>query len=359
MEAIVTVIDPVASKRIKFLQDNAQWFEDNSPVMPQHKRREARGIDARVVHVVSEAGESAPSTPIGVNLPNAGWFREAYGSKSITIDNIIYAYDRAADQFKVSAEFYLPKAYANLQKNTELGMAIMVDMHEVLGHGSGQMELGVGDAGTALGANYAVLEESRADLFACYYIMDPHVVEIGLLPDFEAGKALYDIEITNGFFMQLTRVPAGKKTLTEAHMRNRQLNAGWVLERAEKKDATPKGPAIVRVRKDGKTYFDIRDYGRCRELFGELLREIQRIKSQGDRAAGDALVEKYGTHIDPLLHAEALERFAQFHMAPKSGFIQPEIVRDETGEVNVTYPEDFVGQMLHFSRDFGTLPDVN
>jgi dipeptidyl-peptidase-3 len=345
-EAVVTVIDPIASKRIKMLQENAQWFEDNSPVLPEHKRKNAKGVDARVVNVVIEGGDAAPRTPIGINLPNAEWFRSTHGSKSINMANIVNSYDQVSKQYKVSSEFYLPDTYKKLQDMSNIAMDILVDMHEVLGHGSGQVEPHVGDAATAIGGTFGILEEARADLFACYYIMDPYVVEIGLLPDLEAGKALYDTEITNGIMMQLTRVPAGKKTLTDTHMRDRQLIAGWVYERASK------DKSIVKVKKNGKIYFEIKDYARCRVLFGELLCEIQRIKSQGDRKAAEALVEKYGTHVDQALHKEVLKRFAKFDMPPMSGFIQPELHKDEYGEVTVTYPEDFTGQMLHYAETF-------
>lgn len=353
-ESVVTVIDPVASKRIKFLQDNAQWFEDHSPVMPQHKRKEAKGIDARVVNVVVESGDSAPCTPIGINLPNAGWFRSAYGTKSINMDNIVYSYNQVAAQYGVGEEFYLPEVYERLKKLKDNADAVMVDMHEVLGHGSGIGEPGVGDPGTALGGIYGILEEARADLFACYFILDPYVVDIGLLPDLETGKAFYDTEITNGMILQLTRVPAGKTKLSDTHLRDRQLIAKWMFEHA-----SPNG-IIKKVKKDDKTYFEITDYEKCRVLFGELLREIQRIKSQGDRKAAEAIVEKYATHIDPELHKEALERVARFKMVPNSGFIQPELQRDDkTGEVTVTYPTDFVGQMLNYSKTYSTLEDVN
>ncbi len=347
-EAVVTVIDPIASKRIKFLQNNAQWFEDNSPVMPQHKRKEAKGVDARVVNVVIESGDAAPCTPIGICLPNAEWFRSKYGSKSINMDNIIYAYDKASEQFSVGNEFYLPEVYDRIKKVNDTAHAILVDMHEVLGHGSGQVEPGVGDAATAIGGCFGILEEARADLFACYFIMDPYVVDIGLLPDLEAGKALYDIEITNGMIYQLTRVGVGKTELSDTHMRDRQLIAQWVVEHA-----IP-DKIIEKVKQDGKTYFVIKDYERCRILFGELLREIQRIKSQGDRKAAELLVEKYATHVDKDLHAEALERFSKFNMAPMSGFIQPEL-SEENGEIVVSYPTNFVNQMLHYSSKYSTL----
>jgi len=346
-EAVVTVIDPIASKRIKLLQENAQWFEDNSPVLPQHKRKNAKGVNARVVNVVIEAGDAAPRTAIGINLPNAEWFRSTHGSKSINMANIVNSYNQVSKQYKVSSEFFLPQTYENLKNMSNIAMDILVDMHEVLGHGSGLIEPHVGDAATAIGGTFGILEEARADLFACYYIMDPYVVEIGLLPDLEAGKTLYDTEITNGLMMQLNRVPIDKKTLTDTHMRDRQLIASWVYERAAK------DKSIVKVIKNKKTYFEINNYDRCRVLFGELLCEIQRIKSQGDRKACEELVEKYGTHIDHDLHKEVLNRFSKFNMPPMSGFIQPELSKDEkTGEVTVTYPVDFIGQMIHYSETF-------
>lgn len=350
-ESIVTVRDPIASKRIKFLQDNAQWFEDNSPVLPQHKRKVAKGIDARVVNVVIEAGNAAPVTPIGVNLPNAEWFRSTYGSKSINMDNIVFAYNKVSEQFNVGAEFYLPEVYARLKNVGENAHAVMVDMHEVIGHGSGQLEPGVGDAATAIGGVFGIIEECRADLVALYYVLDPHVVEIGLLPDLEAGKSLYDVEITNGLLVQLTRVPADKNTLTQTHMRDRQLIARWVFDHAD--------GAVSKIQKDDKTFFIIHDYEKCRDLFGQLLREIQRIKSQGDRKAAEELVEKYATHIDPEMHKEAIERYVKFKMAPASCFIQPKLERNDAGEVTVSYPEDFIAQMLHYSEVYSVLPDIN
>lgn len=367
-ECILMVTDPEASKRIKLLQKNAQWFEDNSPVMPEHRRTIAKGIDARVVHVVVESGDAAPITPIGVNLPNAEWFRTKYGSKSVNLDNIVYSYDRTADIFKVTKEFYLPETYERLAKMVETANAIMVDMHEVLGHGSGQLEPGVGDASTAIGAVYSVLEETRADLFACYFIMDPYVVQIGLLPDLQAGQVLYDIEITNGLILQLTRVklPEGgyirnssgevinRIKLSQTHMRDRQLLASWMFEHGSIDGS------IVRSKQNEKTYFKINNYEKCRELFGELLREIQRIKSQGDRIAGEELVAKYGTWIDPDLHEEAIQRFTKYNMAPFSAFIQPELRRDDsTGDVEITYPTNFMNQMLHYADTYTTLPDFN
>lgn len=352
-ECVVTVMDPVASKRIKFLQDNAQWFEDNSPVLPQHRRKVAKGVDARVVNVVIESGDSAPCTPIGINLPNADWFRSTHGSKSINMDNIVHSYNKVAEQYQIGAEFYLPETYKRLALCKDTADAVMVDMHEVLGHGSGQIEPGVGDAATAIGGVYGILEETRADLFACYFILDQHIVDIGLLKDLDAGRAFYDTEITNGMILQLTRVPAGKTVLTDTHMRNRQLIASWMYEHGSKNGS------IVKVSQNDKTYFRINDYDKCRVLFGELLQEVQRIKSTGDRNAGEALVEKYATHIDKELHAEALHRFSQFKMAPQSAFIQPELIKDSQGEVTVSYPTDFVNQMLHYSDKYSTLEDVN
>lgn len=396
-ESIVMVTDPEATQRIKLLQNNAQWFEDHSPVLPQHRRKVAKGVDARVVNVVVESGDAAPTTPIGVNLPNAEWFRTKYGSKSVNLANIVYAYDRVSDLFSVTEEFYLPETYARLSKLTETSMAVMVDMHEVLGHGSGQMEPGVGDASTALGAVYNVLEEARADLFACYFILDPYVVQIGLLQDLSAGEVLYDIEITNGLLMQLSKVklPEGgyirdsanevtnKIKLSQPHMRDRQLIASWVFEHGladgsiecvsvSQDVKTPKKSLKTKSLKrknsqslslkskisqslNSKTYFKINNYERCRELFGELLREIQRIKSQGDRVAGEKLVEQYGTWIDPDLHEEAVARFAQYDMAPFSAFIQPELTKDEKGDINVTYSNNFMGQMLHYADVYSTL----
>lgn len=350
-ECVVTVCDPIASKRIEYLRDNAQYFEDNSPVMPQHKRAVAKGIDARVVNVVCECGDAAPCTPIGVNLPNAEWFRSTHGSKSINMANICHAYDESTKEFQVGNEFYLPHVYELIKGSPNAG-DIFTDMHEVLGHGSGQLEPNVSEGG-ALGGLYGILEEARADLFGLYYIMDPYVVQIGLTPNLDAGKALYQMEFTNGLIGQLVKVPAQSQTLTQTHMRDRQLIASWVFERAN-------GAVIKSKNDEGKTFFEVVDYQKCRDLFGELLREVQRIKSQGDRPALEELIEKYATHIDPDMHAEALERFAKFKLPPFSGFIQPDIERDPmTGKITVNYPTDFTEQMLFYSSVYSTLPDVN
>lgn len=365
-ESIVTVLNPEASVRIKVLQQHAQWFEDNAPILPQHKRTIAKGIDARVVNVIVESGDAAPVTPIGVCLPNAEWFRTKYGSKSINLDNIVYSYDRVAEIFNITKEFYLPQTYERLSLLNDKAMAIMVDMHEVLGHGSGQIEPGIGDVATAIGSIFSIIEEARADLFACYYIMDPIVVKLGLLPDLEAGKALYDIEITNGLILQLCKVGLpvngyirdksgnviNKIKLAQTHMRDRQLLASWVFEHGSKNGY------IERIKYNNKSYFQINNYEQCRKLFGELLCEIQRIKSQGDRKSAEALVDKYGTWIDPDLHEEAVKRFKQFNMAPFTAFIQPELT-ENNNLIEISYPTNFMNQMLHYADAYTTLPDFN
>ncbi len=350
-ESIVTIRDFKATERIKLLQTHVQYFEDNSPVMPEHKKKVAKGIDARVVNVITECGDASPVTPIGVCLPNADWFKAKYGSKSINMANIDKACDAASTGNGVTEEFYTPSVCERIKLYDEISYPIFVDMHEVLGHGSGQIEEHVKDAGAALGGCYSVLEETRADLFGLYYIMDPFVQEIGLIPNKEAGMAIYDQEFTHGLLFQLTQVDEGETQLTQTHMRNRHLIASWVYEHS-----------LGAVKKEvmyGKTYFNIspdRGYETCRRLFGVLLREIQRIKSQGDREAGEKLVRDYGTFFDQKLHKEALERFFKLKTPPFTAFIQPEIDKDSDGKIVLTYPESFTDQMIKFGKKFKTLP---
>ena len=347
-ETIVQIKDFEATRRMKVLSENAQWFEDHAPYLPQHKKKKVKGITYNVVNVAGEAGDASPATPIGVNLPNANWIRAEYGSKSVSLGNIIEAYFNAEGP-GMSKEFaYDEGEIERNEKYGQLADKLETALHEVIGHASGLIEPGVGTPKETL-KNYAsTLEEARADLVALYYIMDPKMVELGLMPNLEVGKAAYDRYILNGMMLQLRRIERGKD-IEEAHMRNRQLIAAWALEKA-----LPEG-IITKEMRDGKTYFKIHDYEKLREIFGELLREVQRIKSQGDYQAGHDLVENYGVKVDPELHEEVLRRVAPLNIAPYSGFVNPRLVpvTDENGEitdVKVEYPDSFVEQMLEYAE---------
>ena len=353
-EGLVNIKDAAASARTEILSANAQWFEDNSPVDPRFRKAECRGISAKVINAVALAGATYPSTPIGINLPNADWIRKEHGSKSVTIANITHAYDAAAleQPASVLGEFAWDKAEIEFAKKWgDVMSEIHTDLHECLGHGSGQLLPGV--SSTALGEYQSTLEEARADLFGLYYCADPKMVELGIVPDPEAYKSEYASYIRNGLMTQFTRVELGKKN-TEAHMQNRKLIAEWCYEQGAADNVIEK-----RVR-DGKTYFVVNDFEALRGLFGRLLGEIQRIKSEGDYEAGKALVEKYAVNIDPELHKEVLERYAGLNLKPYGGFVNPEIspVFGEDGELvdfAISYPDDYLGQMLYYGEKYSTL----
>ena len=352
-EGYVHIKDSAASARTEILSANAQWFEDHSPVDPRFRKKEVRGISAKVVNAVALGGACYPSTPIGINLPNADWIRKEHGSKSVTIANITHAYDLAAQESPKSllSEFAWDQAEIDAYKKYgAYDDEVHTDLHECLGHGSGQLLGGV--SSTALGEYQSALEEARADLFGLYYIADPKMVELGIMPDEEAYKPQYDNYIRNGLFTQFTRVEPGRPN-TEAHMQNRQLIAAWCYERG--KDA---GVIEKKVR-DGKTYFVVNDHAALRGLFAELLAEIQRIKSEGDYAAGKALIETYAVHIDPTLHREVLERYAALELKPYGGFINPEITPVRRGgkvvDYRLSYPDDYLGQMLAYCKRYSTL----
>ena len=352
-EGIVNIKDEAASKRTEILSASAQWFEDNSPVDPRFKKSECKGVSAKVVNVTVLMGDSYPAPPIGINLPNADWIRKDYGSKSVTIANLTHAYDYSAQELpaSVTTEFAYDQAEIDLA-NKWGGIAgeIHTDLHECLGHGSGQLLPGV--SSTAMGEYSSTLEEARADLFGLYYAADPKLVELGILPDKEAYKAEYSSYIRNGLMVQFNRVELGRQN-TEAHMQNRQLIAQWCYEKGLKDNV------IEKVVRDGKTYFVVRDYDALRGLFGELLAEVQRIKSEGDYAAGKALVEKYAVNIDPAIHKEVRERYAALGLKPYGGFINPEIVPVEKGgkvvDYALVYGEDYMEQQLSYGRDYATL----
>ena len=342
--------DHKASERTEILSANAQWFEDNSPVDPRFRKPEVKGVSAKVINVACISGDSYPSTPIGINLPNADWIRKEYGSKSVTIANITHAYDQAANESpnNMLDEFAWDDAEKELiRKWGSYADEIHTDLHECLGHGSGQLLPGV--ATTAMGEYSSTLEETRADLFGLYYSADPKLVELGIMPDAEAYKAEYSSYIRNGLFTQFTRVELGAKN-TEAHMQNRKLIAQWCYEKGLKDNV------IEKKTRDGKTYFVINDYPALRNLFAELLAEIQRIKSEGDYEAGKNLVETYAVNIDPQLHKEVLERYAKLNLKPYGGFVNPDIVpvvKDgKVVDYTLEYTDSFLDQQLKYGRDY-------
>jgi dipeptidyl-peptidase-3 len=354
-ESVVSFRDEEATRRIGAIANMAQWFEDNSPIMYDHKKSEVKGITGKAITVVSETGDSSPSTPIGINLPNSNWIRAEHGSKSVSLSNIVAAYNSsesgALEEFAYSAE-----EIARSKQWAELSDDLHTDMHEVIGHASGRINPGVGSTSETLKQYASPMEEGRADLVALYYMMDPILVEIGVMPSLEAGKAEYDRYIRGGLMTQLYRIEPGNN-IEEAHMRNRQEIAAWAYEQGRPDNV------IERVERDGKTYFVINDYGKLREIFGALLREHQRIKSEGDFAAAQNLIENYGTRVDPELHAEVIERYAPLNVAPYSGFINPKLVPvmqgDEIVDVRVEYPADFTGHMLEYAANYSYLPNVN
>lgn len=356
-ESVVSMKDMEATKRIEAIAKNAQWFEDNSPLMPEHKKKNVKGITAKAITVIAESGDAAPSTPIGVNLPNADWIRKEHGSKSVSLSNIIHSYNVASAKGGTLDEFALNDTVkARARKYGNLASDLHTDMHECIGHASGQINPGVETTDKTL-KNYAsCLEEARADLVGLYYAMDQKLIDIGVAPNKEVGMAEYDSYMLNGLMTQLTRLKPGEQ-LEEAHMRNRALNARWAYEKGKKDNV------VEMIKKDGKTYVRINDYNKLRDLFGQLLKEIQRIKSEGDYAGGKNLVETYGVKVDPVLHKEILERFAKLNVKPYRGFIQPRLVPvmdgDKITDVKVEYPESFFQQMMEYSKKYAYLPVKN
>jgi len=355
-ESIVQIKDFDASERMAKLEQNVQWFEDNSPILDQHKKKNVTGVTYKVVNVAGESGDASPSTPIGVNLPNNNWIRATHGSKSVSLGNIVEAYSMAGGK-GILAEFCLTEEeLKRSEEHGKLSDKLHTALHEVVGHASGQIEEGIGVPSETL-KNYAnALEEGRADLVALYYLLDPKLVELGLIPSLEVGKAEYDSYIRNGLMLQLRRLKVGE-VIEEAHMRNRQMIAKWAYEMGKKDNV------IEKVTKDGKTYFRINDYEKLRVLFGELLKEIQRIKSQGDYKAGRDLVENYGVQVDADIHKEVLARTEKLNIAPYGGFINPRLVPvmqgDKIVDVKVEYPADFTEQMLEYGKKYSFLPDYN
>lgn len=356
-ESYVSIQDMEATKRIKAISDNAQWFEDNAPIMSEHKKKNVKGISAKVITVVVESGDASPSTPIGVNLPNSNWIRKEHGSKSVNMGNIVHSYNVFSTTSGVLEEFAFSKEEIERSKKYgALSDDLHTDMHEVIGHASGQMNPGVAEPHSTLKNYYSTLEEARADLVALYYLLDQKLVGLGVMPSVDAGKAAYDQYIKNGLLVQLARVKLGDN-VEEAHMRNRLLIAMWVYEKGTQ------GNVIEKKVKDGKTYFVINDYNKLRDLFGQLLKEIQRIKSEGDYNAGKNLVENYGVKVDQEIHKEVLERYKKLNIAPYAGFINPMLVPVMKGaqiiDVKIEYLDDFTKQMLYYAKEYSFLPTYN
>ena len=352
-EGLVNFKDAEASRRTELISENAQWFEDNSPVDQRFKKKEVKGVTAKVLNVATLAGDCYPAAPIGINLPNADWIRREHGSKSVTIANLTDAYGKAAQESpkNLLSEFaWSEEEIAAEKKYGSLTNDLHTDLHECLGHGSGQLLPETSP--NALGEYSSALEETRADLFGLYYLADPKLVELGILPDMEAYKAQYSSYIRNGIFTQFNRIEFGKKNM-EAHMQNRKLIADWCYEKGLA------GNVIEKKVRDGKTYFVVNDFEALRGLFGDLLAEVQRIKSEGDYAAGKALVEKYAVDIDPSLHREVLDRYASLGLKPYGGFLNPEIVPVEKGgkvvDYKIVYSDNYLDQMLQYGKKYSAL----
>ena len=354
-EAMVNFKDMEATKRTSIISANAQWFEDHSTTDPKYKKEEVKGVSAKVITAVILGGDCYPATPIGINLPNANWIRKEYGSKSVTIDNLMHAYNEAAKGNGFNEEFMIDD---QIREQYNLYGAtcgdLHTDLHECVGHGSGKLLPGVSK--DALKEHASTIEESRADLFGLYFMADPKMVELGLLPNNEAYKAFYYQQMMNGLMTQLVRIEPGKD-VEEAHMRNRQLIAQWVYQHAANKE-------VEIVERDGKHYLQINDYDGLRGLYGQLLAEIQRITSEGDYAAAKEIVETYAVKVDQPLHQEILDRYAHLNLAPYKGFVNPVYtpVYDAEGnitDVKIDYTEGYVEQHLRYSRDYSWLPDIN
>lgn len=357
-EGVVQIKDFDMSAKMEKISQNAQWFEDNSPLNPEHKKKNVVGVTYKTVIVAGEAGDSSPSTPIGVNLPNADWIRAEHGSKSVSLGNITDAYAKAGGTDKLKEFAHDQEEIENDIKYGEIADKLHTALHEVVGHASGQINAGVGTPKETLKSYASTLEEGRADLVGLFYLYNPKLQELGLVDDWKkVGTAAYDSYIRNGLMTQLVRLEIGAN-IEEAHMRNRQWVSAWVFEKGKKDNV------IEKITRDGKTYFNITNYEKLHELFGQLLKETQRIKSEGDFKAGKALVENYGVKVDQKLHKEVLARNEKFNSAPYSGFINPVLVpkTDDNGKIisiEVKQPKSFAEQMLNYSKDFGFLPLEN
>ena len=357
-ESVVSFQDMEASKRIDTLGGSAQWFENHSPILARHKKKKVIGISARVITVVAESGDASPATPIGINLPNANWIRKEHGSKSVNLGNIVSAYHEADKASGVLKEFAYSDEEIRLgRKYGTLASNLHTDLHEVIGHASGQIEPGVGTPKETLRSYASTLEEARADLVALYYLLDQKLVEIDVMPSLNVGKVACHGYVRNGLLVQLARLKPGEN-LEESHMRNRQMICKWAYEKGRP------DKVIEKKLREGKTYFVVNDYEKLRKLFGQLLREVQRIKSIGDYEAGKKLVEEFGVHVDPDLHKEVLGRYAKLQRAPYSGFINPKLVpvTNQAGDmidVRVEYPDDFTQQMMDYGKNYSFLPTYN
>ena len=357
-ETIVQIKDFDMSAKMAVLSENAQWFEDNSPLIEAHKKKNVVGVSYKTVNVAGEAGDASPSTPIGVNLPNANWIRKEVGSKSVSLGNIIHAYNNSGSSGRLKEFVHDEEEHELEKKYGQLADKLHTALHEVVGHASGQLNPGVGETKETLKTYASTLEEGRADLLGLYYLYDSKLQELGLVDDWEAvGKAAYDGYIRNGLMTQLIRLELGDD-VEEAHMRNRQWVSAWAFEKGQADNV------IEKVTRDGKTYFNVNDYAKLRELFGQLLRETQRIKSEGDFTAVEALVEDYGVKVDQELHKEVLKRNEQFTSAPYGGFVNPVLVPETNDEgeitaVKVMHAASFENQMLSYSNKYGFLPEEN
>lgn len=357
-ESTVQIKDFDMSSKMDVISKSAQWFEDHSPLMEAHKKKNVVGVSYKTVIVAAESGDTSPATPIGVNLPNADWIRAEHGSKSVSLGNIIDAYNKSGGGEKLKEFAYDEQEIQLSERYSELADKLHTALHEVVGHASGQLNKGVGTPKETLKSYASTLEEGRADLVALYYLYDQKMQDLGLVDNWEnLGKTAYNDYIRNGLMTQLVRIEPGKD-IEEAHMRNRQWISAWVFEKGKADNV------IERIHKDGKTYFKINDYAKLHQLFGELLRETQRIKSEGDFAAGKALVETYGVKVDQALHQEVLERNKKFNSAPYRGFVNPVLVpvTNEQGEITdivITYPKTFAEQMLYYSKNYSFLPLEN
>ena len=356
-ESMVNFKDLTATKRAQLISENAQWFEDHSTTDPKYKKEEVKGVTAKVITAAILAGDCYPATPIGINLPNANWIRKEYGSKSVTIDNLMHAYNEAAKGNGFNEEFMIDDEIREIYSlyGAQCG-DLHTDLHECVGHGSGKLMPGVSK--DALKEHASTIEEARADLFGLYYLADPKLVELGLLPNKDAYKAGYYQQMMNGAMTQLVRIEEGKD-VEEAHMRNRQLIANWVLA-----NVTPENPEVEIIERDGKHYLRINDYEGVRRLYGELLAVIQRITSEGDYPAAKEMVETYAVKVNPELHKEIRERYAKLNLAPYKGFVNPvyTAIRDAEGnitDVKLDFTEGYVEQHLRYSRDYSPLSDVN
>ena len=353
-ESMVNFKDMRATHRCQTISDNAQWFEDNSPTDKKYKKAEVKGVSAKVITAAILAGDCYPATPIGINLPNANWIRKDYGSKSVTIDNITHAYNEAAKGNGFNEEFMISQEVIDMYNHAEACGDLHTDLHECVGHGSGKLMPGV--TKDALKEHASTIEEARADLLGLYYMADPKLVELGLLADTEAYKGFYYQQMMNGLMTQLVRIEPGKD-IEESHMRNRQLIALWVYKNAKNNE-------VEIIERDGKHYLQINDYEGIRHLYGELLREIQRITSEGDYPAAKAMVEEYAVKVDQDLHKEILERYEKLNLAPYKGFVNPVYTAHYDAEGNITdvtldYSEGYIEQHLRYSRDYSFLPDIN